>query len=144
MFAGMAWLSRRLMRGRYARATIGNVVVDETGAATIPVLATFAGVRGFPWWYAVATNNATPLLVIEADGVRFRVIRARRRSFGDIACIDVRQATGTVNLEIAFHAALLTFSVNLGTVPLAGHVLRLFPPSVPLSVRAAAVRDMRT
>lgn len=142
MFAGMAWLSRRLMRSKYERATIGNIVVDETRASTIPVLATFTGVRGFPWWYAIATNNATPLLVIEREGVRFRVIRARRRQFSEIACVDVRQATGTVNLELAFHATPLTFSANLGAVPLAAHVLRLFPRSVLLSERAAAIREM--
>jgi ribulose-5-phosphate 4-epimerase/fuculose-1-phosphate aldolase len=143
MFAGMAWISRKLMRGRYERATIGNIVVDATGAATIPVLATFTGVSGLPWWYGIATNNAKPLFVIERNGIRFRVIRAQSRRFSDIACVDVRQAAGTVNLEIAFHEALLTFSANLGAVPLASHVLRLFPPTVALSARAAAIRDMR-
>ncbi|MET0270099.1 MAG: hypothetical protein ABW173_06685 [Sphingomonas sp.] len=141
MFMGMARLSRWLMRGRYEHAAVANVMVDAGGAATIPVLATFAGVRGLPWWYGVATNNATPLLVVEPGGIRFRVIRAQRRRFGDIACVDVRRATGTVNLMLTFHDAILTFSANLGAVPLAAYVLRLLPPSLPLSERAAAIRD---
>jgi len=144
LFAGMLRLSRRLMRGKYERATTANIAVDENGAATIPVLATFAGVRGLPWWYGIATNNAKPLLVIEPAGIRFRVIRAQRRLFSEIACVDVRQATGTVNLELAFHGALLTFSANLGNVPLAAHVLRMLPASVPLSARAQQIRSSGT
>ena len=143
MFAGMARLSRWMLRSKYEHATVGNIVVDATGAATIPVLATFAGVRGMPWWYGVATNNAKPLLIIDRDGMRVRVIRTRWRRFDEIACVDVRQAVGTVNLEVAFHDSLLTFSANLGAVPLAAHVLRLLPSSVPLSARAVAIRDRR-
>ena len=71
------------------------------------------------------------------------MFRERRRLFSEIACADVRQATGTVNLELAFHGSPLTFSANLGAVPLAGHVLRLLPPSVPLSPRALAIRNAR-
>jgi len=141
MVAGMARLSRRLMRRKYERATVANIVVDQAGAQTIPVLATFTGVRGLPWWYGVAVNNAKPLLVLEPGAVRFRVFRERRRLFSEIACADVRQATGTVNLELAFHGSPLTFSANLGAVPLAGHVLRLLPPSIPLSPRALAIRN---
>jgi hypothetical protein len=44
----MAYLSRRLMRAKYERAIVANIVVDAAGAATIPVLATFTGVRGLP------------------------------------------------------------------------------------------------
>jgi hypothetical protein len=142
MFAGMSYLSRRLMRSKYERATVANIVVDATGSATIPLLATFTGVRGLPWWYGLAVNNAKPLLVIEPGGVRYRVIRTRRRSYGEIAEVDVRQATGTVNLELAFCGELLTFSANLGNVPLTAHVLRLLPSTLPLSARAEAVRDM--
>ena len=137
----MARLSRRLLRCKYERATIANTVIDQAGAATILVLATFTGVRGLPWWYGVAVNNAKPLLVVEPGGVRFRVFREQRRPFHEIACADVRQATGTVNLELAFHGSLLTFSANLGAVPLAAHVLHLLPPSVPLSPRAIAIRN---
>ncbi|WP_093666849.1 hypothetical protein [Sphingomonas gellani] len=118
MIAGSAYLSRRLMRSKYDRATVANIVVDGAGAATIRVLATFTGVRGLPWWYAVATNNAKPLLVIERDAVRIRVIRERRRPFPNIASVDVRQATGTVNLDLRFRGSPLTFSANLGKCPL--------------------------
>jgi hypothetical protein len=142
MFAGMIYLSRRLMRNKYERATIANIVVDATGSATIPVLATFAGAKGVPWWYGLAVNNAKPLLVIELDGVRFRVLRTQRRSFGEIAEVDVRHATGTVNLALAFRGELLTFSANLGNVPLTAHVLRLLPATLPLSARAEAIREM--
>lgn len=143
MFAGMTHLSRRMMRKKHEQATVGNIVIDASGAATIPVLATFTGVRGLPWWYGVAMNNATPVLVIEHDGLRVRVIRTQRHRYEEIACIDVRQAMGTVNLEVAFHSTPLTFSANLGALPLTAHVLRLLPASVPLSARAAAIGGRR-
>lgn len=132
-------LIMRLARGRYAAAIVENIVIGADGAATIPVLATFTGVRGLPWWYGVATNNAKPLLMIAKDGIHFRVIRLQRRPYADIECVDIRIATGTVNLDITFRGALLTFAANLGAVPLAEHVLAMLPEGTPLSGRATAL-----
>ena len=133
------WLVMRFARGRYAAAIVENIVVDADGAATIPVLATFTEVRGLPWWYGVATNNAKPLLVIAKDGIRFRVIRLRRRAYAEIERVDIRILTGTVNLDITFRGALLTFAANLGAVPLAAHVLAMLPGGTSLSARATAL-----
>jgi hypothetical protein len=140
MYRGTAWLSLRLGRRAYERAVVANIIVDGAGAATIPVLATFTGVRGLPWWYAIASNNAKPLLVIEPEGIRFRVVRQRERRYAEIECVDVRQGRGTVNLDFTFHGSVLSFAANLGAVPLAAHVLALLPGSVPLSARALAVK----
>lgn len=141
-YRGMAWLSSRLGRRAYERAVVANITVDGAGAATIPVLATFTGVRGLPWWYAVASNNAKPLFVIEPDGIRFRVARQRKRRYAEIECVDVRQGRGTVNLDFTFYGSLLNFTANLGAVPLAAHVLALLPGAVPLSARALAVKGI--
>lgn len=136
------WVIRRLAHSRYEHANVANIRTDETGAAEIPVLATFLGVRGLPWWYAVATNNAKPLLVVATDGIGFRVVRRQQRSWDEIECIDIRQAPGTVNFDVSFRGALLTFSANLGSVALAAHVLSLIPASVPLSDRAVTVKTV--
>lgn len=133
-------LFRWRWRGRRDQATVTNIVADATGAAAIPVLVTFTGLRGLPWWYAIATNNAKPLLVIEPDGIRFRVVRQQRRLLSDIACLDVRQGPGTINLEFAFYGSLFTFAANVGTMALAAHVIALLPADVPLSPRARAAR----
>ena len=138
--ATAGWLFRRRCRDRNDRANVANIVTDAAGAATIPVLVTYSGVRGLPWWYAVAMNNAKPLLVVEPDGIRFRVVRTRHRRFADIACVDVRQGPGTVNLDLAFHGSVLTFAANVGTVALAAQVVASMPPGVPLSSRAQAVK----
>jgi hypothetical protein len=97
---GWHWLIRRLARSRYERATVANITIDQAGAANIPVLATFSGVRGLPWWYAVATNNAKPSLVVTPRGLDFRVVRRHQRSWDEIERIDVRQASETVNLDV--------------------------------------------
>lgn len=136
--AAVGLVLRRRMKNQRSQATVANIVTDAAGAANVPVLATFTGVRGLPWWYGVALNNATPLLLIETNGIRYRVIRHQRRTFEEIACVDVRQAPGTVNLDFTFHGSMFTFAANVGTVQLAARVIALLPSSVPLSRRAQA------
>ena len=138
--AATGWFFRRRWRNRRDQATVTNIVTGAAGAATIPVLVTFTGVRGLPWWYGIAMNNAAPLLVIEPDGIRFRVIRRQRRSFAEIECVDVRQGWRTVNLDFTFHGSIFTFAANVGTVALAAHVIASLPSGVPLSSRAQALR----
>lgn len=133
------WFFRRRWRNRYGQATVANIVTDAAGATTVPVLVTYTGLRGLPWWYAIAMNNAKPLLVVESDGICFRVIRRQRRAFSGIACVDVRQGPGTVNLDFTFHGSVFTFAANVGSVALAAHVIALLPPGIPRSLRAQAV-----
>jgi hypothetical protein len=134
------WFLRRRWQSGRDRATVTNIVTDTAGTATIPVLVTFTGIRGLPWWYGIAMNNARPLFAIEPNGIRFRVVRQQRRSFDEIACVDLRQGPGTVNLDFTFHGSVFTFAANVGTVALAAHIIALLPPSVPLSSRAQVMR----
>lgn len=136
-----SWFFRRRWRDRLERATVTNVTTGAAGEASIPVLVTFTGVRGLPWWYGIAMNNAAPILVIEPDGLRFRVIRPQRRSFAEIACVDVHQAWRTVNLDFTFHGSAFTFAANVGTVALAAHVIASLPSGVPLSPSAQALKS---
>lgn len=140
LIVAMGWFFRQRWRKARDRATVENIVTDAGGAATIPVLVTFTGVRGMPWWYAVAMNNAKPLLAVDAGGMCFRVVFRQRRSFDEVACVDVRQAPGTVNLDFTFHGSLFTFAANVGTTALAAHVIAMLPPGVPLSSRARALK----
>lgn len=117
----------------------GEIEVGVDGGRSIPLMASFAGVRGMPWWFAVATNNARPLLEILRSGLRYRVIRKRERSFAEIERVDVRTFWKTVNLDIAFRGDLLTLAANVGTLERAREALALFPPGVPMTPRAQAV-----
>ena len=54
----------RSARARYARAGRGVIDLAADGGRAIPVIATFIGIRGLPWWFAVASNNAAPSLII--------------------------------------------------------------------------------
>lgn len=65
LIATAGWYIRERWREAHNRATVSNIVTDASGAAVIPVLVTFTGIRGLPWWYAVAINNAKPLLAVE-------------------------------------------------------------------------------
>lgn len=104
----------------------------------VRALATFTGLRGLPW-LALASNSLNPAFHLEAQGLTFRVIRLRKRSYGDIAQVDVREAHGTFNLIFAFRDTRLTFVANVGTAARGAQALALLPPHVPLSARARSV-----
>ncbi len=139
----VVWFLRRRWRDRLDRLADATITPDAAGMTTVPVLATFTGIRGLPWWYAVATNNASPLFVLEPDGLAFRVIRQQRRRFAAIRCVDVRQAAGTVNIDVTFRDSIFTFAANVGSVALAAQVIALLPQDVPLSSRARALMPPR-
>lgn len=129
----------RFAKARYARAAAGVIETAADGGRSVPVIAAFSGVRGLPWWFAVASNNANPTLVILPSGVRYRVIRLNERPFSAIERVDVRTAWKTVNIEIRFRGAALTLAANVGTTDLARQALALLPADVPMTDRARAV-----
>ena len=128
----------RSARARYARAGRGVIDLAADGGRAIPVIAAFIGIRGLPWWFAVASNNAAPSLVILPSGVRYRVIKLRERPFSDIERIDVRTAWATVNIEMRFRGEALTLMANVGTRELARATLDLLPATIALTPRARA------
>ncbi|WP_157222651.1 hypothetical protein [Novosphingobium sp. AP12] len=136
---GSIYIICRFAKRRSAGGTQEPIRTDAEGGKVIPVLAAFAGVRGLPWWFALASNNANPSLVIFASGIRYRMIRRHERRFDDIARIEVRTVWKTVNIEMQFRGELLTFAVNVGTTAAAGAALALFPPAVDMSERAKAI-----
>jgi hypothetical protein len=106
------------------------------GGKVISVKATFAGVRGMPPVFAVATNSANPLFAIGPRGLEYRVLRTHKRSFADIEQIDVQTAWRTVNIEVLFRGDVLTLAVNVGTEATARATLALFPAATPMTIRA--------
>ena len=133
------YIAYRLVKGRSTHDARGPIQFDAEGGKTIPVMAAFAGVKGMPWWFAIASNNANPSLVIFSSGIRYRMIKKRERRFEEIERIEVRTAWKTVNIEMHFRGEMLTFAVNVGTLPAAQAALVLFPATVPMSDRARAV-----
>jgi len=129
----------RSARARYARAGRGVIDLAADGGRAIPVIAAFVGIRGLPWWFAVASNNAAPSLVILPSGVRYRVIRTHERPFSDIERVDVRSAWATVNIEMRFRGDALTLMANVGTKELARATLELLPATIALTPRARAI-----
>lgn len=45
-----------------------------------------------PWWFAVASNNANPSLIIFSSGIRYRMIRKNERRFDEIERVELRTA----------------------------------------------------
>jgi hypothetical protein len=136
---GSIYIIYRFARRRSAGGNQEPIRTDTEGGKVVPVIAAFAGVRGLPWWFALASNNANPSLVIFASGIRYRMIRRHERRFDEIARVEVRTAWKTVNIEMRFHGELMTFAVNVGTNAAAGAALALFPPTIDMSDRAKAM-----
>jgi hypothetical protein len=129
----------RVLRGRPAYKERGPIHPDAEEGTMVPVLAAFAGVKGMPWWFAVASNNANPSLVIFSSGIRYRMIRKNERRFDEIERVELRAAWKTVNIEMHFRGERLTFAVNVGTTAAARAVLALFPDTVVMSDQAKSV-----
>lgn len=92
-----------------------------------------------PWWFAVASNNANPSLIIFSSGIRYRMIRKNERRFDEIERVELRTAWKTVNIEMHFRGGRLTFAVNVGTTAAARAALALFPATVVMSDQAKSV-----
>ena len=140
MLPAMLYMLFLVIRAGTARTppSVGGVTPD--GGKVIPVKATFAGLRGLSQWVAVASNNASPYLIVGQSGIEYRVIKQHKRPFVDIEQVDVRTAWRTVNIEILFRGAALTFAANVGTEDAARAALALFPASTPMTSRARAIR----
>jgi hypothetical protein len=125
-----------VLRRRSAYKERGPLHSDAEGRTSVPVVAAFAGVKGMPWWFAVASNNANPSLVIFSSGIRYRMIRKNERRFDEIERVELRTTWKTVNIEMHFRGELLTFAVNVGTRAAARAALALFPATVAMSDQA--------
>jgi hypothetical protein len=128
------YLIWRWMRSRRP-STVPRPIVADGANSSVPVLATFTGIRGLAW-VGIATNNLNPKLVIEPDGISFKVLRLQTRRYGEIERVDLRIFGATVNLCFAFRGEALTFDANVGKLALAADVLKLLAGRVDLSDRA--------
>lgn len=131
VLVGVFLLGRRLLRSKKSLGSAGPVSVDTRGLVTIPVSATFMGLRGVSPWLAVATNSLNPKLAIAPDRLEYRVIGKQSAPFSTIQCVEVRRGPGTVNLCFVFTSGLFTFSANVGDDASALQALSRLPPSIP-------------
>ena len=138
VLGGVFLLARRFMRSKRRLGSAGPIVVGRDGSATIPVFATFTGLKGLSPWIAIASNNLNPLLRFGPLGMEFKVIWKRAVEYANIASVEVRTGPGTVNLCFVFNDSPFTFSANVGDEASAGEILPRLPQSVsrgPLAKR---------
>jgi len=138
-FGLMAFMLFKVIRAATARGvpSVGGVTAD--GGRVVPLKASFTGLRGLPRLVAIASNNASPLLMIYPDRIDYRVIQRRQRPMGEIEMVDVQTAWRTVNIVLHFRNSPLTFSGNVGTEDAAKAALNLLPRSVPITPAALAM-----
>ena len=79
----------------------------------IKLKAAFTGLTWLPSWIALTTSNLSPQLILEDDSINYKVMRAIRRPYSDIASIDFRKSFGTRNIIIRFTNSSTTFTGNV-------------------------------
>ncbi|RYG86573.1 MAG: hypothetical protein EON59_09665 [Alphaproteobacteria bacterium] len=127
---GLFLVGRRLVRSRKSPGSAGPIIIDASGVATIPVFATFTGLRGLSPWLALSTNSLNPRLVIARDGLQYRVIGERTAPYSLVQSVEVRRGPGTVNLCFVFNDGPFTFSANVGNDASALKALGRLPQSI--------------
>jgi hypothetical protein len=110
---GLPWLIWRWLRSGRPSITPLPIIDDGNGGKIVPLIATFSGLRGLPW-IGFASNNLNPRLVIQSDGITYRIAMLRFRGWGDIIQVDVQSVGATVNLSFAFRDSLFTFDADVG------------------------------
>lgn len=76
---GWIYIIVRFAKRRSAGGMQKLIRTGTDGGKVIPVIAAFAGVKGLPWWFKLASNKAHPSLVIFASGIKCRMIRKHER-----------------------------------------------------------------
>ena len=138
VFLGLPYLIwRRLARGRPATTAL-PIVDDGAGGRSVPVKATFTGVRGLPW-IGLAHNSLNPRLTITSEGLAFRVLLRGTRRFDEIEQVDICSFGATVLLSFSFRGSPFTLDANVGSLPLAASVCALLPPEIVRSERASTL-----
>lgn len=79
----------------------------------IKLKAAFTGLTWLPSWIALTTSNLSPHLILEDDTINYKVMRAIRRPYGDIASVDFRKSWGTRNIILRFNNSSTTFTGNV-------------------------------
>jgi hypothetical protein len=81
----------------------------------IKLRAAFTGLTWLPSWIALTTSNLSPHLILEDETINYKVMRAIKRPYGDIASIDFRKTWGTRNIIIRFKTGSTTFTGNVAS-----------------------------
>lgn len=139
VLVGLFLIGRRVVRSRTCLGSAGPINVDQSGVATIPVFATFTGLRGAGPWLALATNSLNPRLAIGPRGLEYKVLGQRTVPFDKIRSVDVQTGLGTVNLCFVFIDGPFTFAANLGNETDAKNALGHLPQSITRGFNAVAL-----
>ena len=140
---GLFLLGRRFARSRKSLGSAGPIIIDASGVATIPVFATFTGLRGLSPWLALATNSLNPRLAVAPDGLHYRVIGDQIVPYSLVHSVEVRRGPGTVNLCFVFNDGPFTLSANVGDDASAFQALGRLPPSIARGPEACKLEQQR-
>jgi hypothetical protein len=81
---------------------------------SVPLLASFVGIKFLPTIIAVGYNNISPKLIFFEEGIGYKVFSKSYKKYSDIELVDIWITFGTRNLTFKFRNSIFTFTANLG------------------------------
>ncbi len=131
------WVLRR-QRDRLSPAIPGEALqADAEGVIVVPILS--ANISGGGLFGGMSNNSLSPKLALTPEGLNFKVLRQDHWTFAQLTRVDAGKSLLGATLDFKIAGASLTVTVrDLAT---ARRVLAALPATVPLSERAARLRD---
>lgn len=132
--AGVAM--NRAQRRRLAPAPGQPLASDDAGGVDVPVLGLILRGGGFG---GMSRNSINPRLRLTPEGLAFKLFRQTLWPYAEL--IRVHAGKGLLGATLDIDAARGALHVTLPDLATARQVLAALPRSVPLTPKAAALRD---
>lgn len=88
-------------------------LVFNNNEMSVPLLASFLGIKYLPSPFVLGHNNLNPKLTFLQDGVEYKFFSKKYKRYSDIESVDIWIAPHTKNLEFKFNDSVFIFIGNL-------------------------------
>ncbi len=88
-------------------------LVFKNNAMSVPLLASFLGIKHLPSPFAFGHNNLNPKLTFLEDGIEYKVFFKKYKKYSDIESVDIWIGPRTKNLHLKFNDSMFTFIGNV-------------------------------
>lgn len=88
-------------------------LVFNNNEMSVPLLASFLGIKYVPSPFVLGHNNLNPKLTFLQDGIEYKFFFKKYKRYSDIESIDIWISPRTKNLHFKFNNSIFTFIGNL-------------------------------
>ncbi len=91
----------------------GSELVFNNNEMSVPLLASFLGIKYVPSPFVLGHNNLNPKLTFLQDGIEYKIFSKKYKRYSDIELVDIWIGPHTKNLHFKFNDSIFTFRGNL-------------------------------